>query len=117
MSTTKNENIDLRASGMNGKWWHEYYCSSCKAAVGHEEWMTQICLSCGSSVGGDRQCRNSRASRRFYDGKNWVIQHRYPDGSFGYSKMSCMAAIRAFAWPLTIAGLIAIITLIIYSAR
>jgi hypothetical protein len=80
------EQIDLKASDTASEWWHEHYCNHCKSKTGHEEFMTNICLSCGTYS--ERNCWEDRASRRYYNGSEWVIQHRYKNGSFGYSEYS-----------------------------
>lgn len=74
---------DLRESSIAGKWKHEYYCRHCKAKTGHEEFMTSICLSCGTYSSGNCMC--SRASREYIKDGSRRIQHHYKDGSFGYS--------------------------------
>jgi hypothetical protein len=77
------EQIDLRASDIASEWWHENFCLHCKAKTGHEEFMTNICLTCGTYS--ERNCMGYRASRRYMKDGAWVIQHRYESGTFGYS--------------------------------
>lgn len=45
-----HELSNLSASSTSTKWQHVYACTECRAPVGHQEWMTKICLSCGQSM-------------------------------------------------------------------
>jgi hypothetical protein len=79
-----SEQANLKESAIAGKWWSERYCKHCNATVSCEEWRTQICLSCGTF---DRMMilRSERASRKYFNGEKWVIQHRDQNGAISYS--------------------------------
>jgi len=57
-------------------WAQERFCPRCKATVGHLEFISQICDSCGyfaeySSAFKQRVCR------RIFNGTKWVYQYNY----------------------------------------
>lgn len=58
------------------QWRRNDYCPKCKNTVGHHEFMSKICNSCGTSTS-----MGQRASRTLWNANNWVTQHKYPDGS------------------------------------
>jgi hypothetical protein len=41
---------DNLPSATAGRWKSSYCCPHCKNDIGHEEWMVQICESCGETV-------------------------------------------------------------------
>ncbi len=55
-------------------WSHIRPCPICLEETGHQEFMTQICLSCGGEM--KRLPRNGATRRIFYGGQ-WRTQMRY----------------------------------------
>jgi hypothetical protein len=94
------EAIDLKASDSAGPWWHNYYCSNCKAEIGHQERMTQICLTCGAKFAESIIFVRSRASRRYFKDGRWMIQHRYAGGELGYSESKGAIEVPAATIPM-----------------
>jgi hypothetical protein len=85
MTTKLEHETNLKSSATAGAWWHNSYCSSCSAQIGHQEVMTQICLTCGTKFASDILGVHDRASRKVKIGDEWWVQHRYPNGTFDYS--------------------------------
>lgn len=55
----------------------DLYCSRCKCSTGHNEFMSDICNSCG---GFDTQVRYGRTFRKIHTGGKWVYQVKYKRG-------------------------------------
>ena len=72
--------MDWRSGGGAGDWRTDTYCSNCMAWTEHRDRMAGICHTCGSRKG----VRQYRASRYLWNGRNWVIQHKYGDGPLDY---------------------------------
>jgi len=72
--------MDWRLTKNSKKWDVEYYCSLCKSATGHEEFMSYICNSCG----GHGNTRERRSYRSIWDGSKWVTQEKYGNGEDDY---------------------------------
>ena len=71
---------DYTLTKSSTSWLTEKYCPKCKATIGHDEWMSEICNNCGTIYSG--LFSEIRSSKRVYrqiiqDGK-WVYQYKYP---------------------------------------
>ena len=65
----------------------ERFCPKCLSVTNHKEQMSNICFSCGSDFGtGIDLLISNRCTRKIYNGKAWVVQRKYEDGSFTISK-------------------------------
>lgn len=58
-------------------WITDHFCPVCKATIRHNEWMANICNNCGSHG----NMRSQRSRRKIWDGKAWVHQFKYNDGT------------------------------------
>lgn len=58
---------NLLASATSSRWTHTYACSKCHAPIGHQEFMTDICLTCGQQMS-----PKSAAMRRIVRGHRWI---------------------------------------------
>lgn len=70
---------DRSLSSSSTPWTHEQYCDVCLATVTHDEAMTDICLTCGSSSKNwpGNFFSNNRARRMIFDGNQWLYQYSY----------------------------------------
>ena len=73
---------DLLPGPTATKWRHSYVCTECHSPVGHQEFMTNICLTCGRQMS---LMPNSRAFRRVTRHGKWV-RHQSPTNLLEYSK-------------------------------
>lgn len=65
----------------SSKEWHtDQYCPQCKEPTSHRERMADICNNCGHH--GDM--RSYRSYREIWNGKKWVWQVKYGNGTNGY---------------------------------
>lgn len=62
---------DSLPSSTATEWYHSYSCPKCHSPVGHREFMTKICLTCGQEMGG---LPDSSAYRSIARGGKWVRQ-------------------------------------------
>jgi hypothetical protein len=69
--------LDFTLTPSSTRWYTHHYCELCKAWTDHDEWMSQICNSCG----GHGDMRGYRSSRKIWNGERWVQQFRYHNGS------------------------------------
>lgn len=59
----------LKVTPTSGPWKHTYTCRLCRSPVGHQEFMTSICLSCGRNMGG---LPYSGAMRTIVKNNKWI---------------------------------------------
>lgn len=76
----EHDPMDWRETSSSKSWNTGTYCSNCKDWTEHQDRMAGICHSCGSRKG----VRNYRSSRQIWDGRQWIMQHKYSDGPDGY---------------------------------
>lgn len=70
--------LDFTKTENSKGWFINNHCSHCFNYVSHRECMADICESCGTYD--KRLLHHLRSSREIWDGKRWVLQHRYPSG-------------------------------------
>jgi hypothetical protein len=80
----EHDPMDWRTTSSSGSWNTGTYCANCKSWTGHNDIMSRICGECGSSKG----VRNYRSSRKIWNGRKWVVQHKYNDGANGFTVSS-----------------------------
>jgi hypothetical protein len=80
----EHDPMDWRQTRTSGPWNTGTYCSNCKGWTEHKDLMAGICHSCGSRKG----VRSYRSSRKIWNGRQWVVQHKYSDGPDGYEIVS-----------------------------
>lgn len=69
-ATLPDHNIaDLKQSATSTAWSHIHACPLCKSPIGHQEYMTDICLSCGSTMPPGKK---SAATRKIVRDGRWV---------------------------------------------
>ncbi len=69
---------DYKKCNLSTEWEaDDHHCKNCKCSTGHNEWMSDICNSCGSF---DTQVRYDRSYRKIFYGGKWMYQVRYRDG-------------------------------------
>jgi hypothetical protein len=66
----------------SGAWSTGAFCEECKATPCHEEWMADICNSCGFIGDHKKGVRGKRTFRRIYNGKKWITQIKYSNKTY-----------------------------------
>lgn len=56
--------------------WHidEYFCAKCLNSTSHEEYMADVCNSCGEMWA---QRLYGRSVRKIWNGQKWIWQYKY----------------------------------------
>lgn len=84
---------NLKESKTSSSWEHTYVCPKCISPVGHHEFMTEICLSCGQQMG---RLPDSAARRRVVLEGAWRDTIRL--GSTDYVKNESGDWVRVNEW-------------------
>jgi len=70
---------DYRKSDSSTDWsFDAHYCNDCRCSTGHQEFMSDVCRSCG---GFKTQFNSGRSWRRIVQNGKWVFQVKYQDGT------------------------------------
>lgn len=65
---------DFTLTSNSTEWRYERHCSECKSRTGHNEYMADVCNSCGA-IGAF--LHKPRTFRKIYHKGVWVYQYRY----------------------------------------
>jgi hypothetical protein len=66
---------DFTLTDSSKRWESEDFCPHCLSTIGHDEFMSGICNSCGEQDGKYDVFPN-RAVREIWNGEKWVFQYK-----------------------------------------
>jgi hypothetical protein len=68
---------DFRLTNNSTNWETEDYCPQCKATIGHREYMSDVCNTCGTVFDRYGIIGRRRSYRQIVQNGRWVIQYKY----------------------------------------